>query len=64
MGAHAGKEWELGSQQKCAVVSDGASGNAHKSLRKAFAAVCEEFSGSYYQHRNDIYQADFDCSLC
>lgn len=64
MGAHVGKEWELGSQQKCAVVSDGASGNAHKSLRKAFAAVCEEFSRSYYQHRDDIYLAGFDPSPC
>lgn len=49
---------------KCAVVSDGASGNAHTSLKKAFPAVCEEFSESYYQHKDDIYLASFDPSPC
>lgn len=64
MRASVGKEWELGSQQKCAVASDGASGNAHTSLKKAFAAVCEEFSESCYQQRDDIYLASFDPSPC
>lgn len=49
--AGVGKEWELRSQQKCAVVSGGASGASHSSLKKAFSAVCEEFSKSYYNTR-------------
>lgn len=58
MRARVEKEWELRSQQKCAVVSGGFSGAAHISLKKAFA-VCEEFSKSHYQHKDDIYLASF-----
>lgn len=57
-----GKEWEKSA--KCAVVSDGASGNARTSLKKAFPDVCEEFSESCYQHKDDIYPASFDPSPC
>lgn len=64
MRAGVGKEWELRSQQKCAVVSGGASGASHSSLKKAFSAVCEEFSKSYYQHKDDIYLASFHPSPC
>lgn len=42
----------------------GASGHAHTRLKKAFWAVCEEVSKSYYQHKDDVYLAVFHLSPC
>lgn len=39
-------------------------GGAQASAKKAFWAVCEEVSKSYYQHKDDVYLAVFHPSPC